>query len=213
MASHEIDIVEKRQEEFRSSRSLKAWNITTALSLIIPLVTFFSARAMNRSENNDDDAKYDDAYAGGNDQDDNEESQAPWWWAWKENIEQETHEQILVLFLYLWTFTMAILLTITVNRNFSLGKLKSVRWSLVGFINYSFICAVVVGGIPELISDKGAELEETGWYGQNSVLLLLTCLFQMLSSSIFVCAIGKMIAKQREDLEKEAKTEHPYSYF
>ncbi|CAJ1953023.1 unnamed protein product [Cylindrotheca closterium] len=217
MAFHDIDIVEKREEEFRSSRSLKAWNVTTVSSLIIPLVIFFSARGMNRTENNDEDGNptNDDAYSGGNDQGDNGESQAPWWWAWRENLEQETHQQILILFLYMWTFTMTLLLVISVNRDFRLRKLKSARWSLMGFVNYSFVCAVVVGGIPQLIRDRGMELEKTGWYGQTSVLLLLTCIFQMLSSSFFVCAIGKMIAKQREDLEKEARTEteHPYSYF
>lgn len=133
--------------------------------------------------------------------------------SWKENIEQELHQQVLIIFLYLYSFTVAIILSVSVNRNFNLGKLKAVRWSLVGFINYSFLCAVVVGGIPDLIRDGGAELEETGWYGQTSVLLLLTCVCQMLSSSIFVCAIGKMISKQREDLENETKTEHTYVYF
>lgn len=97
MASTEIDIIETRQEEFQSSRSLKAWNITTALSLIVPLLSFFSARVMNRDQNSaedanqyGDDGNYGD-YVGGN-EGYGEESKAPWWCkssTYRKNIERK----------------------------------------------------------------------------------------------------------------------------
>ena len=38
---------------------------------------------------------------------------------------------------------------------------------------------VLIGGL-DAVKSEGREIEETGWYGQTSVLLFLTCLFGMI---------------------------------
>lgn len=79
MGFNEIDIVEKKQEEFRSNAALKVWNIATALGLILPFFIFVYARITNRDaaeeEYGDDD--HNDNQANGDD--DQEESESPWW--------------------------------------------------------------------------------------------------------------------------------------
>ena len=79
-STSDIDIIEENQETFRSSRSLKAWNITTSLSLIIPLLIFFSARVMNRVATNSQDVNEYESYVYGENNDDSDgKLHAPWW--------------------------------------------------------------------------------------------------------------------------------------
>lgn len=54
----------------------------------------------------------------------------------------------------------------------------------ISFVNYAFIVMVLIGGL-DAVKTEGREIEETGWYGQTSVLLFLTCLFGMIKSIVF----------------------------
>lgn len=130
--------------------------------------------------------------------------------SWKEDLEEEAQQHIVMTLVYVWTFLLVVILAILVNRNFNLGKLKSVRWFLIGFINYALVCSALVGGIPQLIEDKGEELEEIGWYGQISVLVLLSCVLEMMFSLFLALSVECMIRKQRRELKAEG---HPYAYF
>lgn len=125
-------------------------------------------------------------------------------------MEEEAQQHIVMTLVYVWTFLLVVILAILVNRNFNLGKLKSVRWFLIGFINYALVCSALVGGIPQLIEDKGEELEEIGWYGQISVLVLLSCVLEMMFSLFLALSVECMIRKQRRELKAEG---HPYAYF
>ena len=108
---------------------------------------------------------------------------------------------------------MVLGLGLLINRNFVQGKFKSVRWFLIGFANFSLVCAILIGGIPQLIIDEGEEIQETGWYGQISVLIFLTCILEFIACLVFGIIIGRIIQQQEDDLEKEAEKEHPYTYF
>jgi hypothetical protein len=133
--------------------------------------------------------------------------------SWKAELEQEAQTHVLMTFLYVWTILLVIILAIFVNRNFNLGRLKSVRWFLLAFLNYALICSAMIGGIPQLIKDGGEELEDIGWYGQMSVLTFLSCVSEMISSLVLTCWIGRLIQKQRYELEKEEKSEYPYAFY
>ena len=115
-----------------------------------------------------------------------------------------------MVFLYIWTVLLVIGLGILINRNFRRGKLTFVRWLFIGFANYALICAIMIGGIPQLIIDEGEEIEETGWYGQPSVLIFMTCILEFLFSLIFGCRIGKHIRQLQLDIENG---ENPYEAF
>jgi hypothetical protein len=131
--------------------------------------------------------------------------------SWKTELEQEAQTHYIVMtFFYVWTLLLVIALAIFVNRNFNLGRLKSVRWFLLGFLNYALICSAMIGGIPQLIKDGGEELADIGWYGQMSVLTFLSCVSEMISSLLLICWIGRLIRKQQYELEKEENT---YDFF
>lgn len=88
------------------------------------------------------------------------------------------------MFVYLWTIVSLIALAVVGTRLVQKGHYDGLRFMFFAFINYSFIVMVMLGGL-DAIQTEGREIEETGWYGQISVLLFLTCLFGMLKSLIF----------------------------
>lgn len=55
---------------------------------------------------------------------------------------------------------------------------------LYSFVNYAFIVMVLLGGL-DAIQNDGGEIQSTGWYGQTSVLVFLTCLFGMIQAVFF----------------------------
>ena len=136
--------------------------------------------------------------------------------SWKAQREEEDDDDgtastnRVMVFLYIWTVLLVIGLGILINRKFVQGNLNFVRWLLIGFANYALICAILIGGIPQLIIDQGEEIEETGWYGQPSVLIFMTCILEFLFSVIFGCRIGKHIQQQQLDFENG---ENPYEAF
>ena len=99
----EAKIVDNRKGDFKSVLFLKAWNVLSALGLIVPLIVFTYARISNQDDNQDyggDDAdreyqnfkscdgdnqawwKYwchDDDQAGDEDRDADGDMAAPWW--------------------------------------------------------------------------------------------------------------------------------------
>lgn len=98
-----------------------------------------------------------------------------------------------VLFVYIWTLLLiAGLLYLGNTTNMAAPKLNAFRWALIGFLNYCLVVMVLLGGL-EAIEVDGRELEEDGWYGQTSVLLFLTCLFNMILALVFISWSGKRI--------------------
>ena len=80
------------------------------------------------------------------------------------------------------------------------GRLENLRWMLIGFVNYAFVCCVLLGGL-EGVEVERREIERTGWYGQISVLLLLTCLLTAVSSLVFAFQTSKLISSEYEKEE------------
>lgn len=89
-----------------------------------------------------------------------------------------------IVFVYLWTIGSLITLAVIGNRLVQKGHYDGLRWMFFSFINSAFIIMVMLGGL-DAIKSEGREIEETGWYGQTSVLLFLTCMFGMVKAISF----------------------------
>ena len=217
------EIIEQTFATFKSTPYLlKAWHMVSMLGVVVPLIIFTYARVTNQEEN----ANYGDADQGyrefkscdvesnttkwkywcnGDDDEFGEDfrESVPWWWSWnarQEDIDATDSTNRVMVFLYIWTVLLIIGLGLLVNRNFIQGGKKFVRWTFIVFANYFFIFAILIGGIPQLIIDEGEELGETGFYGQPSVLIFLTCIFEFI-----VClGFGGRIVKRIENKEEEA---------
>jgi CDP-diglyceride synthetase len=109
--------------------------------------------------------------------------------------EPEEEGQGTLTFVYVWTLILTAGMTIYGNRMMAQGNLETLRFTLLSFANYAFICCVLVGGLG-VIEIEGREIEETGWYGQTSVLFFLTCALGLLSSLIFATWLRKRIKDQ-----------------
>ena len=126
---------------------------------------------------------------------------------WGDQEEPDEEGNGTIVFVYLWTLVLIFALTVYGNRLMSAGNLEALRFALLGFANYAFICCVLLGGL-DAVKTEGREIEETGWYGQTSVLLLLTCLFMLVSSIIFSFRLRSRIKAAREDVKQQSFLPH-----
>lgn len=145
----------------------------------------------NNNDNNGDDGGEENRY----------EFTAPWWYIWGEREEGEPEEESgAVLFIYLWTIVLLTGLVYVGNTTgMAERKLESLRWALIGFLNCCFVTLVLLIGIEDAIQTEGREIEETGFYGQRAVLLLVTCIFGMVQSIVFLSWTTKRLEKLRID--------------
>mmetsp|Transcript_15945 Transcript_15945/g.36786 ORF Transcript_15945/g.36786 Transcript_15945/m.36786 type:complete len:262 (-) Transcript_15945:213-998(-) len=141
----------------------------------------------NNNDNDGDDGDDENGY----------EFRTPWWYIWGENEEREPEEESgAVLFIYLWTLVLlAGLFYVGNTMGMIEKKIESLRWALLGFLNYCFVTIVLLIGIEDAIETEGREMEETGFYGQRAVLLLVTCMLGMLQSIAFISWTTKRINK------------------
>lgn len=121
-------------------------------------------------------------------------------WGDQDEPDEEGHGTIV--FVYLWTLVLVFALTVYGNRLMKAGNFEALRFALLGFANYAFICCVLLGGLDAVKSD-GREMEESGWYGQTSVLLVLTCFFMLIVSVIFSLRLRSRIKAARADAKQE----------
>lgn len=110
----------------------------------------------------------------------------------------------VLIFIYLWTILSLMALGAFGNRCAVHGNYDQLRWIIWSFTNYAFIVMVLVSGLGA-IQNEGPEIEETGWYGQLSVLVFLTCLFGLVKSLAFQIWLyqksrtGKVVEPQQEE--------------
>lgn len=126
----------------------------------------------------------------------NEERMAPWWYIWgeREGGDREEEGSGAILFVYLWTLLLfAGLIVVGNTTQMQVGKLGAFRLALFGFVNYCFVAIVLLIGLEGAIETEGREMEENGFYGQRSVLLLITCLFALVQSSVFISWTNKRL--------------------
>lgn len=108
-------------------------------------------------------------------------------WGDREGRDPEEEGSGAILFAYLWTLLLfAGLFYVGNSTGMTVNKLQAFRLALFGFVNYCFITIVLLIGIEEAIQTEGREMEEDGFYGQRSVLLLVTCFFAMVQSIVFI---------------------------
>lgn len=218
--------VRAQYDRIRSDRFLLAWNLATLSVLLAPLIIFAIARAGadGEEQQQQDQADYYDEYGNyvgpshwwqfwkknnynnnynqDQGQNDQEEGGAPWWYLWTDERREEEEGYGTLVFVYLWTVISLVLLGVFGNRLVNDGNFQSLRWMLFSFMNYAFIVMVLIGGL-DAVNNEGRQIEETGWYGQTSVLLFLTCLFGMFKCVIFQFWLGRRAAESKEDSRTE----------
>lgn len=90
----------------------------------------------------------------------------------------------------------------------NISKLGAFRLALFGFANYCFVAIVLLVGIREAIQTDGREMEEDGFYGQRSVLLMITCLFALIQSCVFISWTTKRLKILRAAAAKTQSNEY-----
>lgn len=137
----------------------------------------------------------------------NDENGTPWWYIWGEREGQERREEEgtgAFLFAYLWTLGFfACLLYVGNTIRMTISKLQAFRLALFCFANYCFVVMVLLIGIEDAIQTEGREMEEDGFYGQRSVLLLVTCFLSMVQSIVFIFWTGKRIKHLSAEAQKQ----------
>jgi hypothetical protein len=141
---------------------------------------------------------------------DENEVRIPWWYVWGGEREPEEEGQGTVMFVYIY---LLLILTATVvygnatmaNSSAPTSKLQSL---MLGFANLCFLVPVLLGGL-DAVKVDGREIEETGFYGQKSMLLFMTCIFGMFYSIISMVWIGKRI-KNSANSAVETQAEGDY---
>ena len=98
-------------------------------------------------------------------------------------MEEEGGRRALI-FIYIWTILSLLALGVLGNRCVMQGNYSPFRWTMWSFTNFAFVVMVLVSGLGA-IHNEGREIEETGWYGQLSVLVFLTCLFGLVKCFVF----------------------------
>ena len=161
-----MDAIKSYVQHVRSDKILLAYNLSFVGTLLLPLIFFVISRVINSGEG-----------------DEREEDQ--WWNWWGEGRDPEAAKTATVVFVYVWTFALIALLTHQGTKWLDQGKLAGLRTALFAFAHHAFICCVLIVGLG-VIDMEGREAEATGWFGQSGVLLLLTCIFGMISSLAFV---------------------------
>lgn len=231
-----------------SDTFLLAWNVSSAVTFLLPLFAFSVARLTSESEedyndnqNNNENNYYDNNYQNPNnydqygnyvgpthwwqfwkrnnngqyEQEENsgDEYGAPWWYIWGEREGQggdrDEEGNGAVLFAYLWTFLLfAGLIYFGNSAKKTIGNVESLRLALFAFANYCFVIIILLLGLEDAIETEGREIEETGFYGQRSVLLLITVFFAMLQSIVFVSWTTKRLKNLQAAALIEAQSEY-----
>lgn len=223
-----------------SDTFLLAWNVSSAVTFLLPLFAFTVARLTsqqeydengNQNQNGEQNQNqyYSNPYQnpnnydqygnyvgpqhwwefwkrnrGGeyeqNDGSNDEERGAPWWYIWGEREGRDPEEEGsgAVLFVYLWTLLLfAGLIYVGNMTRMNISNLQTLRLTLFAFVNYCFVIMVLLIGLEGAIETEGREMEEDGFYGQRSVLLLVTCLFALVQSIVFISWTNKRLKKLR----------------
>lgn len=127
-------------------------------------------------------------------------------WGNDRRVEEEGSRGVLV-FIYIWTILSLLALGVFGNRFVVQGNYSPLRGIMSSFINYAFIVMVLVSGLGA-IQNEGREIEETGWYGQLSVLVFLTCLFGLVKCLVFHVWLYRKSRLSKDVIEKPPQEEH-----
>lgn len=239
------EVVKAAIARMTSDSFLLAWNVSSAVTFLFPLLAFSvarltSEREWNQNENqNQDENYYDDPYQNPENYDEygnyvgptpwwqfwkssnngqyeeegsNDERGAPWWYIWGEREGQERRDEDesgAVLFAYLWTLLFFVgLAYLTNTTRKAIGPVESLRLALFGFANYCFVIIILLVGIEDAIETEGREIEEDGFYGQRSVLLLVTVFFALVQCVAFAFWTTKRLKNLKAAALIETQSEY-----
>ena len=114
-----------------------------------------------------------------------------------------------MLFAYLWTLLFFAGMAYLVNTTRkTIEPVEGLRLALFGFANYCFVVIILLVGVEGAIETEGREIEEDGFYGQRSVLLLVTVFFAMVQTIAFVFWTTKRIKNLRASALIETQSEY-----
>jgi len=91
-----------------------------------------------------------------------------------------------IVFMYLWTIGLLLILGVVGVGHIRRGHYKKLRRLLYTFLHYLFVVMVMTVGFGMIETQDGRTIQRTGWYGQTSVLLYLTCIFGVCHVMIFL---------------------------
>jgi hypothetical protein len=207
------------KEKLRPS-FLLAWCVSGALAVLIPLITYGTARLTNTNQdendnnnndnNNNQDGNYncswwqwscrranngdDDNNNNNNDNNDQDENSAPWWWLWSEeerNRDEDTNGALI--FAYVWSLIVfGGIMAFGFSSYRRNADMNAVVAALVIFMQFSFISMFFLGGMEGGVQAEGKELEDNGFYGQFPVLMFMTSLFWTIFSLVFAIVLRRM---------------------
>ena len=97
-------------------------------------------------------------------------------------------------------------------QEISSAEFWNLKVALIGFANLAFLCCVLVAGLGA-VGVEGREIEETGWYGQWSVLVFLTSLLGLVYSLVFLLWAHVRTATMPKEEEEGSKYQNFLSRF
>ena len=116
--------------------------------------------------------------------------------------------QRTILFVYLYTIALfAGLVWVGNTTQKTVPKLQTLRLALFGFVNYCFVVMVMLVGINDVIQTDGRDMEQYGFYGQRSVMLLITSIFAFVQSIVFINWTNKILKAIRAEEAAPTKSD------
>lgn len=124
-------------------------------------------------------------------------------WGRQDREPEDQQGQGALVFTYVWTVATLIFMNLYGNRVMTRMKEtpEKLQYALAGIINVFFMVCVIVGALG--VKSDGRVIEETGWYGQISILLFLTCLFGMVFCVFHVMWLRRKVVKESSDADAE----------
>jgi hypothetical protein len=121
-----------------------------------------------------------------------QDNQVPWWWfSGQQEQGSEDEGKGALIFVYIWVCLLFVSLVLYGNFVFRRNsEFEGLQGSLIMFTNLALMIFVMVAGLGA-IEVEGRDLEETGWYGQFSVCVFLTCLFWIIYGIVFAIMLRK----------------------
>lgn len=194
----------------RQNALLLAWNLSTFLSVLVPLVVYSVCHARRDEEDGSQDDNNNNGWTwwwnNNNDDDNNnnngedDENNNGWWYnLWYGNEEERREEEQgsgALVFVYLWTLVMFLAIVYyghqhirnsSTNKNFLLA--------LCMFANLSFVACILVGANMRGMEERA--VEEYGFFGLFAGCMVVTYALWTFLCSVF-CGILYKPSNQKE---------------
>jgi uncharacterized Tic20 family protein len=177
--------------DVRRNPLLMAWNVSTFISVIVPLIVYWVRRSNEQAsgdgENNNGWTWW---WSNNNNENNNDNEQGGWWyrfWSGENDRREEEQGSGGLVFVYLWTLVMFVVLVYHGHGHIlSRSSNGSFLLALFMFANLSFV-ALLLTGISIRNMDERA-MEEQGFFGMFAGCMVMTYILWTFLCSVF-CGI------------------------